>query len=126
MSFPVISRSTAMQRRILALMVCACLVCGWWISGAQAQENEAEPAPQAAAIPAVPKPLDRGDNAWVLTSSALVLMMTAPGLAMFYGGLVRKKNVLSVIMQCISLMAVMTIIWAVYGYSLSFGGGEAW
>ena len=62
-----------------------------------------------------------GHNAWMLTSSALVLFMTAPGLAMFYGGLVRKKNVLSVIMQCLFLMALMTVIWGLYGYSLAFG-----
>ncbi len=65
-----------------------------------------------------------GHNSWMLTSSALVLFMTAPGLAMFYGGLVRKKNVLSVMMQCIFLMALMTVIWALWGYSLSFGGGS--
>ena len=76
--------------------------------------------------PPEPKPLDRGDNAWMLTSSALVLMMTAPGLAMFYSGLVRKKNVLGVIMQCVFLMGLMSVIWALYGYSLSFGGTEAW
>jgi len=58
----------------------------------------------------------------MLTSAALVLFMTAPGLAMFYGGLVRKKNVLGVLMQCVFLMGLMTIIWATYGYSLSFGG----
>lgn len=63
-----------------------------------------------------------GHNSWVLVSCALVLMMTAPGLAMFYSGLVRKKNVLSVMMQCIFLMALMTTVWALYGYSLSFGG----
>src|SRR6478752_10592590 len=63
-----------------------------------------------------------GNNAWMLTSSALVLFMTAPGLAMFYGGLVRKKNVLSVMMQCLFLMALNTVIWGIYGYSLSFGG----
>jgi Amt family ammonium transporter len=62
-----------------------------------------------------------GHNAWMLTSSALVLFMTVPGLAMFYGGLVRKKNVLSVIMQCLFLMALMTVLWALYGYSLAFG-----
>lgn len=67
--------------------------------------------------------LDRGDHAWMLTSSALVLMMTAPGLALFYSGLVRKKNVLGVMMQCVFLMGLMTVIWAVYGYTLSFGGG---
>ena len=63
-----------------------------------------------------------GDNAWMLTASALVLMMTAPGLAMFYGGLVRKKNVLGVMMQCIFLMGMMSVIWALCGYSLAFGG----
>ncbi|QDU94622.1 ammonium transporter [Lignipirellula cremea] len=66
--------------------------------------------------------VNAGHNAWMLVSCALVLFMTAPGLAMFYGGLVRKKNVLSVLMQCLFLMGLMTIIWAVYGYSLSFGG----
>ena len=65
---------------------------------------------------------DKGDNAWMLTSSALVLMMTGPGLALFYCGLVRKKNVLSVMMQCVFLMCLMSVIWAIYGYSLSFGG----
>src|SRR3954464_11990575 len=62
-----------------------------------------------------------GHNGWMLTSSALVLFMTAPGLALFYGGLVRKKNVLSVMMQCLFLMGLMTVIWAFYGYSLAFG-----
>lgn len=66
-----------------------------------------------------------GHNAWMLTCTALVLFMTAPGLAMFYGGLVRRKNVLSVLMQCIFLMGLMTVLWALYGYSLSFGGGGA-
>ncbi len=74
-------------------------------------------------VAATPAPmLDHGDNAWMLVSSALVLLMTAPGLAMFYGGLVRKKNVLSVMMQCVFLMAMNTVIWGLYGYSLSFGG----
>jgi Amt family ammonium transporter len=63
-----------------------------------------------------------GHIAWMLTSCVLVLFMTAPGLAMFYGGLVRKKNVLGVMMQCIFLMGLMTILWALYGYSLAFGG----
>ncbi len=62
------------------------------------------------------------DIAWMLTCSALVLMMTAPGLALFYGGLVRKKNILSVMMQCVFLMGLMTVVWAVVGYSLAFGG----
>ena len=63
-----------------------------------------------------------GHNAWMLTCSALVLFMTAPGLALFYGGLVRKKNVLGVMMQCLFLMGLMTVIWGLYGYSLAFGG----
>jgi ammonium transporter, Amt family len=64
-----------------------------------------------------------GDNAWMLTSAALVLMMTGPGLALFYGGLVRAKNVLSTMMYSFILMAVVTVLWAVYGYSMSFGEG---
>ncbi|NOY30332.1 MAG: ammonium transporter, partial [Planctomycetes bacterium] len=67
-----------------------------------------------------------GHNAWMLTCCALVLFMTAPGLAMFYGGLVRKKNVLSVMMQCLFLMGLMTVLWALYGYSLAFGGDGPW
>ena len=66
-----------------------------------------------------------GDNAWMLVSSALVLMMTGPGLALFYGGLVRRKNVLATMMQSFILMAVVTVIWAVVGYSLAFGGDSA-
>ena len=62
-----------------------------------------------------------GDNAWMLVSAALVLMMTGPGLALFYGGLVRRKNVLGTMMQSFILMAVVTVIWAVVGYSLAFG-----
>ncbi len=64
--------------------------------------------------------LDTGDTAWVLTSTALVLFMTIPGLALFYGGLVRTKNVLSVLMQCFVLTALVTVIWLVAGYSLAF------
>ncbi len=64
-----------------------------------------------------------GDNAWMLVCSALVLMMTGPGLALFYGGLVRKKNVLGTMMQSFILMAVVTVIWALVGYSLVFGEG---
>jgi Amt family ammonium transporter len=65
-----------------------------------------------------------GDNAWMLVSSALVLMMTGPGLALFYGGLVRRKNVLGTMMQSFILMAVVTVLWAVVGYSLAFSSGS--
>src|SRR5665811_1098827 len=64
-----------------------------------------------------------GDNAWMLVSAALVLMMTGPGLALFYGGLVRRKNVLGTMMQSFILMAVVTVLWALVGYSLAFGEG---
>ncbi len=64
--------------------------------------------------------LNPGDTAWMLTSSLLVLMMTLPGLALFYGGLVRAKNVLSVLMQCIAIVSVVTLIWVAYGYSVAF------
>src|SRR5690348_10511071 len=64
------------------------------------------------------------DNSWMLTSSALVLMMTGPGLALFYGGLVRKKNVLATMMQSFAMMALITVLWALFGYSFSFGAGN--
>jgi len=73
--------------------------------------------------------LSSGDTAWILTSTALVLFMTLPGLALFYGGLVRSKNVLSVLMQCFSITCVSTIVWVVIGYSIAFGDGgsmNAW
>ena len=73
--------------------------------------------------------LDSGDTAWILTSTALVLFMTLPGLALFYGGLVRAKNVLSVLMQCFVIACVVSILWVLYGYSIAFGDGgsmNAW
>jgi ammonium transporter, Amt family len=66
-----------------------------------------------------------GDNAWMLTSCALVLMMTGPGLALFYGGLVRKKNILATMMQSFTMMALATVLWALFGYSLAFGEGSS-
>ncbi len=66
-----------------------------------------------------------GDNAWMLTSAALVLMMTGPGLALFYGGLVRRKNVLSTMMHSFVLMAVVSVLWARVGYSIAFGVGNS-
>jgi Amt family ammonium transporter len=65
--------------------------------------------------------MNTGDTAWVLTSSALVLLMTMPGLAFFYGGLVRRKNVLSILMQCFMILAVISLQWMLWGYSLTFG-----
>lgn len=83
----------------------------------------ADPAARMAALEAATKAAQSaGDNAWMLVSAALVLMMTGPGLALFYGGLVRRKNVLGTMMQSFILMAVVTVVWAVAGYSLAFGG----
>ncbi len=68
--------------------------------------------------------LDKGDTAWILTSSALVLLMTLPGLALFYGGLVRTKNLLSILMQCLAAASLMGVLWVLVGYSLAFGEGN--
>lgn len=69
--------------------------------------------------------LDSGDTAWMLTSSVLVLFMTIPGLSLFYAGLVRSRNVLSVMMQCFALTCMVTVLWTVYAYGLAFGDGGA-
>ena len=69
--------------------------------------------------------LDSGDTAWMITATALVLLMTIPGLSLFYAGMVRSKNVLSVFMQCFAVTSLMSILWAVYAYSLAFGEGNA-
>ena len=69
--------------------------------------------------------IDKGDTAWMMTSTALVLFMTMPGLALFYGGLVRAKNMLSVLMQCTVIASVVMIVWVLWGYSLAFGGGTS-
>jgi ammonium transporter, Amt family len=89
------------------------------IDPALAQEAAAE-----ATEPAKPA-LDTGDTAWMLTSTALVLMMTIPGLALFYGGMVRKKNILTIVMQCFATTCIVTVLWMVIGYSWAFtdGGG---
>ncbi len=71
--------------------------------------------------------LNSGDTAWMITATALVLMMTIPGLSLFYAGMVRSKNVLSVLMQCFAITGLMTVLWALYGYSIAFGGeGAFW
>jgi ammonia channel protein AmtB len=74
---------------------------------------------------AEPAKIDSGDTAWMLTSAALVLMMTAPGLALFYGGLVRSKNVLNLLMQSFIMIALISVQWVLWGYSLAFGPDHA-
>jgi Amt family ammonium transporter len=70
--------------------------------------------------------LNGANTAWILTATALVLLMTLPGLALFYGGLVRRKNILSILMQCFAIAGVSSILWFIVGYSLAFGEGNAW
>jgi Amt family ammonium transporter len=78
------------------------------------------PALALASPVAAPPPIDSGDTAWMLTATALVLFMTVPGLALFYGGMVRSKNLLSVLMQCFAITGAVSVAWVVYGYSLAF------
>ncbi len=93
-----------------------------FLAPAIAFAQEATEAAAAAAPEAVPT-IDSGDTAWMLVSTVLVLFMILPGLALFYGGLVRSKNMLSVLMQCLVVTSVIMIIWVVYGYSLAFSNG---
>ncbi|WP_298216385.1 ammonium transporter [Acidocella sp.] len=81
-------------------------------------------APALAQTVAPPPPLNSGDTAWMLTSSALVLMMTVPGLALYYAGLLRKKNMLAMLMQCFFTTALVTVLWCIVGYSLAFTAGS--
>lgn len=92
---------------------------------APAAADAAPPAPTAPFIVGLDK-INSGDTAWMLTSTALVLLMTIPGLALFYGGMVRKKNVLATLMQSFAICALVTVIWAVVGYSLAFMPGSPW
>ena len=94
---------------------------------APAFAEDAKPAADAAAAAAAAAPkLDSGDTAWMLTSTALVLLMTVPGLALFYAGMVRKKNVLATMMQSFAICCLVTIVWMVAGYSLAFTNGNAY
>ncbi|SHJ76930.1 ammonium transporter [Aureimonas altamirensis DSM 21988] len=88
---------------------------------ALAQDTGVGPAPVETAVAVI----DKGDVAWMLISTVLVLFMVLPGLSLFYGGLVRAKNMLSVLMQCVTICAVVMIIYVVYGYSLAFGGSTS-
>ncbi|GAB4116242.1 MAG: ammonium transporter [Rubrivivax sp.] len=91
---------------------------------------DAAPAPAeaaSAAEEAKPAPtVNKGDTAWMMVATLLVIAMTVPGLALFYGGLVRSKNMLSVLMQVMTVFALIVVLWAVYGYTLAFGGGGLW
>ncbi len=120
----------------VVLVLCAlALTCGtaaWAQSSPPAPAAPAPAAPAPAAEPPAPK-IDSGDTAWVLVSAALVLLMTAPGLALFYGGMVRQKNALGTLMQSFIILALISVQWVLWGYSLAFGpdkggiiGGLEW
>jgi len=111
------SRSPLWRRTFVksAAALAALVACGL----AQAQEVAAEVAVEAAPI------VDKGDVAWMLTSTMLVMLMVVPGLALFYGGMVRAKNVLSVLIQVLGVFSLLTVLWVAYGYSLAFSGEGA-
>ncbi len=98
-----------------------------FVAGSVGLAYAQQAAAPAAPAPAAPPPkLDSGDTAWMLTSTALVLLMTIPGLALFYGGMVRKKNVLNTVMNCFAITCLATVLWMVAGYSLAFKTGGAY
>ncbi|MBZ5698305.1 MAG: ammonium transporter [Acidobacteriia bacterium] len=127
-----------MRRNLIHYVVVLCLVCCCFPLGVYAQSPGTAsrlvpamviapelPAQRLAAVEQqVAEAKSSADNAWMLISAALVLLMTGPGLALFYGGLVRKKNVLGTMMQSFAMMAVITVVWAVVGFSLAFGPGN--
>ena len=90
---------------------------------AEAAPAAAAPAPAEAAPATAPSP-NKGDTSWMIVATVLVIMMSLPGLALFYGGLVRSKNMLSVLMQVFAIFSLITVLWAVYGYSLAFTEGS--
>jgi|SRR5215469_6728363 len=128
--FLILDRKNRMHRSAVRLLL---LLIGLSIPGITFAQNTASPpasppatqAQIAALEQAVQNAQMSGDNAWMLTSAALVLLMTGPGLALFYGGLVRRKNILGTMMQSFAMMGLVTILWAIIGYSLAFGHGNA-
>jgi ammonium transporter, Amt family len=114
------TKSTRIGCRLLSACLLLVLIIG--LGNTVVAAAQLEPAPVANSAPAA---INSGDNAWLLASTALVLMMTAPGLVLFYGGLVRSKNVLSTMMHSLILMAVISTLWMVFGYSVAFGSGNA-
>jgi len=121
---PMVGMRAQAQMRLPAMLVLAPDVVNSQPS-AEAERIAALEKQVAAQAMAIATAQTSGDNAWMLTSASLVLLMTGPGLALFYGGLVRKKNVLGTMMQSFAMMAVITMLWAVVTYSLAFGSGNA-
>jgi Amt family ammonium transporter len=117
-----------MIKKILTLLV-LCAALGGMAAPGLAQEEAATPAATAAApaeaAPAAAPMADKGDTAWMLVATVLVILMTIPGLALFYGGMVRAKNMLSVLMQVFTTFCLLAVLWAIYGYSVAFTEGNA-
>jgi Amt family ammonium transporter len=118
------------MKKFLALIA---LVTSFAYAGAALAQDKPAAAPEApaatvpaAAPAAAPAPkVDKGDTTWMMTATALVILMTIPGLALFYGGMVRAKNTLSVLMQVFVTFCVISVVWVIYGYSIAFTGGSA-
>ncbi len=106
------------------LLALAALTAGLIVADGALAQTAAPAADAAPAAAAAAPTLDTGDTAWMLTATAIVLMMTLPGLALFYGGMVRKKNVLSVVTQCFAIACLMSVLWMAFGYSLAFTEGS--
>jgi len=121
-------RENVMIRKIL-MLIALCGVLGFTAPGfaqdTAAEAPAAEAAAPAEAVPAAAPVPDKGDTAWMMTATVLVILMTIPGLALFYGGMVRAKNMLSVLMQVFATFCLLAILWAVYGYSVAFTEGNA-
>src|SRR5512143_2623148 len=125
------------MKKLLALFALLAMLCG--LTGAAYADEAAAPAAATAAAPAAAAPAaapaapaaapapvpNKGDTAYMLIATVLVIMMSIPGLALFYGGLVRSKNMLSILMQVFSIFALITVLWAIYGYSVAFTQGNA-
>ncbi|HYL15611.1 MAG TPA: ammonium transporter [Terriglobales bacterium] len=111
--------------RILLTSFLVCLAANWLAAQIEYPAPPAADARIAKLEQQVAEAKGSADNAWMLVSSALVLMMTGPGLALFYGGLVRKKNVLATMMQSFAMMAIVTVLWGLLEYSLAFGAGNS-
>ncbi len=115
-----------MRRTIVGLVLFLFLLASPSLMPGQAASSQPASQAQVAALQqAVQSAQTSGDNAWMLVSAALVLLMTGPGLALFYGGLVRKKNILGTMMQSFAMMCLVTILWPIIGYSLAFSHGNA-
>jgi Amt family ammonium transporter len=128
-NFPTIMNFIRHSAKLFLIISVSCVLTGFSVTPLNAADASLSQLEQRVAHiealqPSAASPVNTGDNAWVLVSSALVLMMTAPGLILFYGGLVRSKNVLATMMHSLILMALVSALWMVFGYSMCFAEGN--